>query len=108
MLGETRVLYNQSILARQCNFSWVFSFLSMRPRSQIQSVIIYKRENEDDEYTPLKIEVNSWVSLQPGKQGGHAADARRHGGNSILGAYKATVLKFQAQSGTSTVSKILV
>ena len=43
---------------------------------------------------PLKVEVNSWISLYPSSRGGHARDAMKHGGSSITGSYKAKVLKF--------------
>jgi hypothetical protein len=66
----------------------------MRPRSHIQSVVLYNRPNSVGDWIPTKIEVNSWVALQPGKKGGHAQDAKKHGLNTVAGAYKAKVLKF--------------
>lgn len=68
--------------------------------SQVQVVLL---DNED---APLKLEINSWITLMPGTRGGHARDVLKHGGSSIRGSYKAKVLKFQIQSGH--VSSVLV
>lgn len=68
--------------------------------SQVQAVLL------DDRDAPLKLEINSWITLMPGTRGGHARDALKHGGSSIRGSYKARVLKFQIRSGC--VSLVLV
>ena len=68
--------------------------------SQVQVVLL------DDKDTPLKIEINSWITLMPGTRGGHAKDALKHGGSSIRGSYKAKVLKFRIRCGR--VSSVLV
>jgi hypothetical protein len=80
----------------------------MRPRSEIQSVILYTLKDEEGNWIPQRFDVNSWVSLQPGKNGGHAKDAIKHGGASVLGAYKAMILKFQLEGGSKTASMIQV
>lgn len=76
--------------------------------SNIQSVVLYHLTNEDGDNIPLRVEVNSWITLQPGERGGHAKDAKRHGGPSISGAYKAKILGFKAGRGASSVSRIEV
>ena len=80
----------------------------MRLQSKIQSAIVYIKNIESNgNWVPLKIEANSWITLQPGKIGGHAEDSRRHGGSLIASAYKAKVLQFKV-GPTSTLKKILV
>lgn len=57
----------------------------------------------------LRVEINSWVSLRPGKKGGHAKDAARHGGaDSIEGSYKARISGFRMSPGCKGVSAVQV
>jgi len=79
----------------------------MRPRSSVQAVILYI-EGEAGEWVPTRFEINSWVTLLPGRRGGHARDAIRHGGNSIDGAYKAKILQFRFNSNSHVVSEVKV
>lgn len=65
----------------------------MSSRSRVQAVMLDIRNDEGD-CTPTKVEVNSWISLMHGKRGGHVKDARKHGGSSVHGSYKAQVLGF--------------
>jgi len=74
----------------------------MRPRSFVQSVVLNHLQDKDGEYIPTKIEVNSWVALEPEKRGGHAREAKKHGD------YKAKVLKFKVYPDSSTIQAILV
>lgn len=74
----------------------------MRPRSYVQSVILYPLQNRDGDYIPTKVEVNSWVGLEPEKKGGHAREAKKHGN------YLARVLKFKVGPDGSTISAIQV
>lgn len=71
----------------------------MRPRSVVQALTLYNDVNEGGEPIPRRFDVNSWVTLQPEKRGGHSKDARKHGGNNIHGAYKARILKFVFAEG---------
>lgn len=57
---------------------------------------------------PLRLEANSWVTIQLSEKGGHAQDARRHSGTSLTWVYKARVLKFKAGRGSSNAYQILV
>ena len=66
----------------------------MGTQSGITGVLLSIEESEGN-LVPLKVEVNSWISLFPGNRGGHARDAMRHGGSSIARSYKAKVLKFR-------------
>lgn len=70
----------------------------MRPRSEIQSAILYNMIDSHGNWVPMKVEVNSWVTLMPGRNGGHAKDARKHGGYNMDGSYKAKVLEFRVQA----------
>lgn len=57
----------------------------------------------------LRVEINSWVSLRPGKSGGHAKDAATHGGpDSIEGSYKARILQFRMSPACKAVSAVRV
>jgi len=80
----------------------------MRPRTQIESVILHTEQDQNGEYIPLKLGIHSWITLMPGKKGGHARDAKKHGGSSIEGAYKAQILKFRVQPGSKVVSQVPV
>ena len=57
----------------------------MRPCNSIQAIILSNSIDDEGEYIPLRVEKNSWVSLMPGKIGGHAKDATNHGGAGIAG-----------------------
>lgn len=71
----------------------------MRPRSSVEGVILYNSK-EHENWVPLKVEVNSWVSLRAGRNGGHGKEAAKHGGvESIQGCFKAKVLKFWVAVG---------
>jgi hypothetical protein len=85
----------------------VFAF-AMRPRNQVQSVLLYTQTTDEGDYIPRRIEINSWVALQPGKRGGHAHESKKYGSNSIIGAYKAQVLKFRVAPGSTSISEIKV
>ena len=74
----------------------------MRLRSYVQSVILYHLQNGVGDYIPTKIEINSWVGLEPEKRGGHAHEAKKHGN------YLARVLKFKICLDGSTISTIQV
>ena len=81
----------------------------MRPRSSVQSVLLFNLTNNDGSWIPTKVEVDSWVTLTAGRNGGHAKDSKKHGGNgSMDGSYKARVLKFKFSPGLNTVSQVLV
>ena len=81
----------------------------MRPRTSVQSVLLYNSTNSDGSWVPTKVEINSWVTLIAGRNGGHAKDSKKHGGSSSMdGSYKARVVKFRLSVGSNTVSKVLV
>lgn len=80
----------------------------MRPRNTIQAVKVHNEPDNDGNWVPLRLEVGSWVSLQPGKIGGHASDAKKHGGTSIRGSYKAKVLEFRVSHGGKSISVVRV
>ena len=65
----------------------------MRPRNSIQSILVYNEPNHEGNWVSLRLEVGSWIHLQPGKIGGHACDAKKHGGTNIRGSYKTKVLQ---------------
>ncbi|KAG0596266.1 hypothetical protein M758_UG238500 [Ceratodon purpureus] len=80
---------------------------TMSSRSRVQAVMLDIRNDEGDS-TPTEVEVNSWVFLMPGKRGGHAKDARKHGGSSVYGSFKAQVLGFRFNANSTAVTKIRV
>lgn len=80
----------------------------MRPRSTVQSVILYTQQTNDGDYIPRRVEVNSWVALYPGKRGGHARDSMKYGVTTIAGAYKAKVLEFHIAPGSGKVKAVKV
>lgn len=81
----------------------------MRPRSSVQSVLLFNSTNSDGSWIPTKVEVYSWVTVTAGRNGGHAKDSERHGGNSSMDrSYKARVLNFRFSPGLNTVSQVLV
>lgn len=59
------------------------------PRSRVQSVFLFNSQDATNNWIPTKYDVGSWVTLNPGRGGEHARDARRHG------AYKAQILEFK-------------
>lgn len=68
----------------------------MRPWSYIQSVVLYNERDEDGDYIPLKIELNSWVALHSDEPGG----------TSINGAYRGRVCKFEVKDGVMTQIRV--
>ena len=68
-----------------------------RPRSSIDSVILYTSQDDDRNYIPTRYSVNSWVELNPGTRGKHAKDAAKHQN----GAFKAQILQFQLNPGST-------
>ena len=80
----------------------------MSSRSRVQAIMLDIRNNNQGDCTPTKVEVNSWVSLMPGKRGRHAKDARKHGGSSVHGSYKAQVLGFCFNANSTVVTEIRV
>lgn len=61
---------------------------------KVEYVLTYNFVNENGEYIPTKLSVNSWVKLQPGKRGGHAIDAKKH---SAEGGYKARIFEISVE-----------
>jgi len=80
----------------------------MCSQSHLQAVMLDLVSDKEGGCTPTRIELNSWVSLMPGKRGGHAKDARKHGGSSIEGSYKARVSEFRMNANSTVVEQIQV
>jgi hypothetical protein len=66
-----------------------------RPRSEVQSAVIYNDQDESGRWIPLRLEIGSWVTLQLALTGPWARDARRHGGATNAGAWKAEIRRFR-------------
>lgn len=105
----------QSLAALKAWFVSVSAFLSffyfqqeMRSRSSIQAVSLGNWTDKEGAYVPLKVEINSWVSLKPEKTGGHAKDAAKHGGTGIRGSYKARVFDFKMSPGGRALAAVQV
>ena len=82
-----------------------FRRMGRRRIFEVEYVLTYNFVNENGEYIPTKLSVNSWVKLQPGKRGGHAIDAKKH---SAEGGYKARILKFRWKEGSPATVEVLV
>jgi len=66
-------------------------------------VILYNRKDENENWIPMKVEANSWVTLMLRKTGVHAKDAKKHRGHDIDGCYKVKVLKFGANANSVAI-----
>lgn len=87
----------------------VFACLEeMRSRSSVHAVLLNNFVDNKGKYVPMRVKINSWVNLMPGKIGGHAKDAAKHGGVAIEGSYKAKVLGFRVSSCMRVVSAVQV
>lgn len=78
----------------------------MRPRGLVQYVLLFNTIDSNGNWIPSNVDINSWVTLMPGKTGDHAKDALKHGGTSSVGAYKAKVLKFKTSVGVVSFVRI--
>lgn len=72
-----------------------FVMENRRPRSEVAAVTLHNTHNEQGEWIPTRYERLSWVRLNPGRHGTWAREARRHGGESMRGSYKAQVIDFR-------------
>jgi len=80
----------------------------MKPRSSVQAILLNNYVDTEGNYIPMRVEINSWVSLMLGKIGGHAKDSAKHGGAAIRGSYKAKVLGFRVSPRMEAVSTVQV
>jgi len=80
----------------------------MRPHNTIQSILIYNGLDSEGNWVSLKLEVGSWICLQPRKIGGYTCDVKKHGSTSIHGSYKETVLKFRVSHGGQSILAVKV
>lgn len=65
------------------------------PTAGVQAVVIYNDKDLRGNWIPLRLEVGSWVTLMPAERGPWARDARTHGDQSFVGAWKAQVMRFR-------------
>lgn len=70
--------------------------------------MLYNVRDSKGEWIPQRYEIYSWVMLMPGKQGGHAQDAKRYKSSNVDGDYKARILEFRVKLGSSVVSEVRV
>jgi len=81
----------------------------MRPRSSLQSVLLYNSIDSDGSWIPTKVEINSWVTLVAGRNSGHTKDSKKYSSSSSMdGSYKAKVVNFKLSDKSNTVSEVLV
>ncbi len=71
--------------------------MAKRPRSEIQSVLVHVKGDIGDAWVPKKIEKNSWISLNPPRQGPWAKQD-----------FVAQVKKFKFAPNSTTLQSILV
>ena len=84
-----------SFVTSGCSFERIFLGLKMRPRGLVQSVFLLNTTENNGNWIPMKININSWIILMPRKTGGHTEDVLKHDGTSSVGAYKAKVVETQ-------------
>lgn len=56
--------------------------------------IIYNDQDEAGRWIPLHIEIGSWVMIKPSSTGPWLRDARKHGEEKNVGAWKARIVQF--------------
>lgn len=75
----------------------------------MDAILTFNVKDEHGAWIPTRINIGSWITLQPGGRGAHACDAAEHGGpTSFEGAYKAKVLQFRMRKGSRTLLDVLV
>ena len=57
--------------------------------------MLFNDRDSAGRWIPLRVEIGSWVTLQPLTSGLWSRDARRYGQDSNAGAWKAQIVKFQ-------------
>ena len=65
-----------------------------QPWSEVQLTVIYNDQDESGHWIPIRLEIRSWVTLQPTLIGPWTRDACRHGGATNAGAWKAEIRRF--------------
>lgn len=68
-----------------------------RPVLEIAAVTLHSKHNDQGEWIPTRYERLSWVRLNPGRIGTWAREARRRGGDSMRGSYKAQIVDFMVK-----------
>ena len=51
----------------------------MKPCNLVKVMILYNSK-EDENWMPLKVEINSWISFRARRNGGHVRKAAEHDG----------------------------
>jgi hypothetical protein len=69
--------------------------MMVHPKSKIIGVVLYNDQDTAGRWIPMKLEVGSWITLQPRRDGAWAIDAYRNGANTFRGAYKGQILEFR-------------
>lgn len=58
----------------------------MRPCCSIDAIFTFNLKDEHGAWIPTRITIGSWITLQPGREGGHARNAAERGSpSSFLG-----------------------
>ena len=81
-LSQAMVVHSKRLLMMAC------------PKSKIIGVVLHNDQDTVGRWIPMKLEVGSWITLQPGRDGAWAIDAHRNGANTFWGAYKGQILEF--------------
>lgn len=79
---------------------------SRRPRSTIDSVILYNEKDEADNWIPRKYMKNSWVLMHPSSKGTFRQKKKTK--LSFRSFWKARILDFRASPGGQCISEVLV
>lgn len=80
--------------------------MARRPRSTIDSVILYNEKDEADNWKPTKYTKNSWVLLHPSSKGNFRQKKRAK--MTYKSYWKAKILEFKTTPGGQSILEVLV
>lgn len=77
---------------------------SRKPRAEVCAVVVFNDQDVDGRWIPMRLEIDSWVTLRAAARGHWGRDARAHGEESAAGAWKAQIKQFRwsVQDAAST------
>jgi hypothetical protein len=63
------------------------------PKSEITRVVLHNDQDTTGRWISMKLEVELWITLQPGRDGAWAIGTHRNGANTFRIAYKGQILE---------------
>ena len=82
------------------------SMAQRRPRSELKSVVLYNKTDDEGKWVWIPISVGSWVTMKPSAIGSHGIKKRRL--HDINIHWKGLVKGFKMSNGGKKVAKIQV